>query len=81
MRLIPSVCSRRFVFTAFVLGLALAGSLLVVVPGDAQAPAGRQFNGDAAMVLNYIKPDQTAAFEKVCGQIKEALNKSSKPER
>jgi hypothetical protein len=80
MRLIPSVTarSRRFVLTAFVLGLALAGTLVLAEPAQAQ---GRQFNNDGAMVLNYIKPDKTADFEMICGRLKDALNKSAKPER
>jgi hypothetical protein len=83
MRLIPSVtaCSRRFVLVALVLGVALAGTLFVAAPASAQAPAGRQFNLGAAMVLNYIKADKTADFEMIVGRIKEALNKSAKPER
>ena len=83
MRLIPSLtgCGRRFVLIGLVLGMALAGTLLTVSPAQAQAPAGRQFNLGAAMVLNYIKADKTADFETIVGKIKEALNKSEKPER
>ena len=33
------------------------------------------------MVLNFIKPDKTADFETVIGKLKEALQKSDKPER
>ena len=33
------------------------------------------------MVLNFIKPDKTADFEMVIGKLKEALEKSEKPER
>src|SRR5471032_1781610 len=33
------------------------------------------------MVLNFIKADKTADFEEVMGKLKEALAKSSKPER
>src|SRR5262249_1989471 len=36
---------------------------------------------DAGMVLNFIKPDKTADFEAVMAKLKEALQKSSKPER
>jgi hypothetical protein len=32
-------------------------------------------------VLNFIKPDKTADFEMVLGKVKEALQKSDKPER
>jgi hypothetical protein len=83
MRLMPfvTVYGRRFALIGLVLGIALAGTLLVVSPGQAQAPAGRQFNLGAGMVLNYVKADKTADFEMIVGRIKEALNKSAKPER
>jgi hypothetical protein len=45
------------------------------------APTTRTFPGDAAMVLNFIKPDKTADFEAVIARLKEALAKSEKPER
>ena len=45
------------------------------------APTARLFASDAGMVLNFIKPDKTADFEAVMGKLKEALQKSAKPER
>jgi hypothetical protein len=47
----------------------------------AAAPAKRVFGSDAGMVLNFIKADKTADFEAVMVKLKEALNKSDKPER
>ncbi len=47
----------------------------------AAAPAPRVFASGAGMVLNFIKPDKTADFEEVIGKLKEALQKSAKPER
>src|SRR6266853_595277 len=41
----------------------------------------RLFAADAGMVLNFIKPDKTADFEAVMARLKEALQKSAKPER
>ncbi len=41
----------------------------------------RTFATDAGMILNFIKPDQTTAFENVMNKLKEALQKSEKPER
>jgi len=41
----------------------------------------RTFPGDAGMILNFIKPDKTADFEAVMTKLKEALQKSEKPER
>jgi hypothetical protein len=45
------------------------------------APTARTFASDGGMVLNFIKPDKTADFESVIGKLKEALQKSAKPER
>jgi pyruvate/2-oxoglutarate dehydrogenase complex dihydrolipoamide acyltransferase (E2) component len=45
------------------------------------APTTRLFAADAGMVLNFIKPDKTADFEAVVAKLKEALAKSTKPER
>ena len=44
-------------------------------------PPQRLFAADAGLVLNFIKPDKTADFEAVITKLKEALQKSSKPER
>jgi len=46
-----------------------------------QAPTARVFASDAGMVLNFIKPDKTTDFEAVMTKLKEALQKSEKPER
>jgi hypothetical protein len=48
---------------------------------QAQAPAARVFASDAGMVLNFIKADKTSDFEAVVSKLKEALQKSEKPER
>ena len=45
------------------------------------APTTRVFASDAGMVLNFIKADKTADFEAVVAKLKEALQKSEKPER
>jgi hypothetical protein len=47
----------------------------------AAAPTTRTFGSDGGMVLNFIKPDKTADFEAVVAKLKEALQKSAKPER
>jgi pyruvate/2-oxoglutarate dehydrogenase complex dihydrolipoamide acyltransferase (E2) component len=50
--------------------------------GQAQAaPQTRTFNNDGGMILNFIKPDKTTDFENVVAKLKEALQKSEKPER
>jgi len=47
----------------------------------AAPPAARMFASDGGLVLNFIKPDKTADFEAVIAKLKEALQKSAKPER
>jgi hypothetical protein len=49
--------------------------------GAQQVSNARIFPNDAGMVLNFIKPDKTADFEMIMGKLKEALQKSEKPER
>jgi hypothetical protein len=71
------------------LALGLALGTLSGVPLSAQqpaqqaqaAPTARVFASDGGMVLNFIKPDKTADFEAVITKLKEALQKSEKPER
>jgi hypothetical protein len=50
-------------------------------PAAQAAPTARMFASDAGMVLNFIKPDKTTDFEAVMVKLKEALQKSAKPER
>ena len=47
----------------------------------AAAPSPFIFNGDAGVILNFVKADKAADFEMVMGKLKEALAKSEKPER
>jgi len=70
--------------------LGLVGVLAIASPLQAQqAPAQaaqanpntRLFPNDAGMVLNFIKPDKAADFEAVMAKLKEALQKSDKPQR
>lgn len=49
-------------------------------PAAAKAQA-RVFTGDGGMLFNTVKPDKTADFEMVMAKLKEALQKSDKPER
>jgi hypothetical protein len=66
----------------------MAGLLSAAVAGQAAPPAQatpapnqRTFPQDGAMWLHTIKADKTADFEMVLGKVKEALEKSDKPER
>jgi hypothetical protein len=49
-------------------------------PADTDKPV-LTLAGDAALVTVLIKPDKTADFEFVLNKLKEALQKSEKPER
>ena len=77
-------------FKVFVSGLALvavtlAGASTAAAQEPAAAPADAKpvltINSEAAIITMLIKPDKTADFEFVLAKLKEALNKSEKPER
>ena len=78
-------------FKVIVSGLALvavtlAGASTAAAQEPAAAPADPAkpvltLNGEAAIITLLIKPDKTADFEFVLNKLKEALNKSEKPER
>jgi DMSO/TMAO reductase YedYZ molybdopterin-dependent catalytic subunit len=79
---------RRILFGLVVGTLSAATAFAQATPAPAApaaaaqaAPTARMFASDAGMVLNFIKPDKTADFESVIGKLKEALQKSAKPER
>lgn len=65
------------------MALGLMVAVLAAAPSRAaaQAPTTQTFNAGAGMVLNFVKSDKTADFETVMGKLKEALQKSEKPER
>jgi hypothetical protein len=86
-----SLGPRRHALTA-VLCLMLLFAIVVVsgdrlaargpdAPAAGQAPSARVFGSDAGMILNTIKADKTGDFEAVVAKLKEALQKSTKPER
>jgi len=60
-----------------------AGSALAqqAAPPAAAAPNPFVFPGDGGVILNFVKADKAADFEMVLGKVKEALAKSTKPER
>jgi hypothetical protein len=74
---------RRIVFGLVVGTLSATTAFAQAAPAaTAQAaPTARLFASDAGMVLNFIKQDKTADFEAVIVKLKEALQKSEKPER
>jgi hypothetical protein len=69
--------------------LGLFSGVMAAGPAPAQAPAqqaqavsnARMYPNDGAVTLNFIKPDKTADFEAALAKLKEALQKSNKPER
>jgi hypothetical protein len=74
---------RRIVFGLVAATLTATTAFAQAAPAAAAqaAPTTRTFASDAGMVLNFIKPDKTADFEAVVAKLKEALQKSEKPER
>ena len=79
---------RRILFGLVVGALSATTAFAQATPAPAApaaaaqaAPTARMFASDGGMVLNFIKPDKTADFEAVIGKLKEALQKSAKPER
>ena len=64
------------------LKLLLCGPALGLSRASMSAQSqGRLFGSDAGMVLNTIKPENTADFEMVIGRVKDALQQSSDPIR
>lgn len=75
----PAASSR---FRWMAAGLIAAVTIAAVPQGAAaQTPTTQVFGSDAGMVLNFVKADKTADFEAVVAKVKEALQKSEKPER
>jgi hypothetical protein len=74
---------RRIVYGLVVGTLSATTAFAQAAPAAAAqaAPTARLFASDAGMVLNFIKTDKTADFEAVMTKLKEALQKSEKPER
>ena len=78
----PAVGSRpRWMALGLAVTVLLAASPSRSAAQAAAAPAALVFASDAGMVLNFIKADKTADFEAVIVKLKEALQKSEKPER
>ncbi len=79
-------------FQVFVSGVALvavtvggastaAAQQPAAAPAEPAKPVLTLDEGEAALVTIFIKPDKAADFEVVLGKLKEALQKSEKPER
>ena len=80
---VPAVGGRPWMALGLVVGVLSTSSAQAQTPpaqAAQAAPTTRVF-ADAGLVLNFIKPDKTADFEAVMAKLKEALQKSAKPER
>jgi hypothetical protein len=66
----------------FALPVAFSHARVGAQQGDSSAPAqALTFEGDTALWTMAIKPDKTAEFEKVMTRLRDALQKSSDPQR
>ena len=82
---VSALAGRR----SLIAGILMVGVLCTTSTGAQQAPAAGaapapttlKFGPDAGMVLHFIKKDKVADFEMVMAKCKEALQKSTKPER
>jgi hypothetical protein len=84
---LATACRLGWIALGLVIGVMSSSTVQAQAPAapapaaQAAPPTKRVFAGDGAMILNFIKPDKTADFEMVLGKVKEALQKSDKPER
>jgi len=92
---VPVAGSRPgWIALGMIVGVLSAGAAYAQTPPAQQPPASPSpaaqatpaksqyvFAADAAVILNFVKPDKTADFEMVMGKLKEALAKSDKPDR
>ncbi|MBS1818733.1 MAG: hypothetical protein JSU08_12440 [Acidobacteria bacterium] len=75
-RYVPVVRRRvGVVVLGLTIGVLSAGS------AHAQQKSPYAFAGDNAIFMNFIKADQTGAYEELVAKLKEGLQKSDKPER
>src|SRR6476660_6026763 len=75
-------CAAAIVFA--VLGAYHVGAQAAPAPQAAteeHQAKGLMLSGDVALWTVAIKPDKTADFEKVLARVRDALQKSEKPER
>ena len=63
------------------MALGVVVGLLATTSMHAQQQPPRVFASDAGIVLNFVKADKTTDFENVVHKLKEALQKSDKPQR
>ena len=78
-RFVPVIRRRVSVIVLGVMTSVLSAG--VAHAQDAAKANPYVFAGDGAVLLNFIKADHVADFEMILGKLKDALNKSEKPER
>ena len=78
-----AAAAAGFLLTWGAPALSSVASAQVTPPPAQTKPSAKALllTSDSGIVLNFIKPDRTADFEAVVAKLKEALQKSPKPER
>ena len=76
-RIFGSASARRL----SVIAIGALGALLMSGTAHAQAPSPYTFPGGAGLVLNFIKPDNTAEWEAMIDKIVQAMKASENPQR
>lgn len=66
---------------ALALVFVVAGAAFAQEQQQPPAPPSVTYPAEGVVLLNYIQTDKTADFEMVMARVKEALQKSEKPER
>jgi hypothetical protein len=80
----PAAGRRAGVIALTVIAGVLAARASFAQQPPAQAQPAKNpyvFASDGALLLQFIKADKTGDFEMIMAKVKEALNKSDKPER
>lgn len=72
---------RIFLGGAFAATLGVGVALGALIPSQqVEAQPATTFNGDAAVMLHFVKPGSTSAYEGVMARLGEALRKSENTE-
>src|SRR5690242_15291934 len=80
----PAAGRRAGVIALTVIAGVLAARASIAQQSRQQAACAKNsyvFAADRALLLQFIKADKTADYEMIMAKVKEALNKSDKPER
>ena len=73
--------TRRLILGAFATTLIVSiTAKLLISSHQAEAQPASTFNGDAAVMLHFVKPGSTATYEGLMGRLGEALHKNQNEE-